>query len=316
MKRIFWIGLAAMTIVALLLPRVADAGQRRLGRMVLHILKTDHGARMSGMGGSFVAIADDIDAIHVNPAGLTHVERMEYTFSYTRWLANSNFFSGAVAYKSGFGILGVSVVSFSPEQMEERTIFQPQGTGRMLDAGNVSIGVAYARKITDRLSFGLVGRWTQDTLDQDRVSAVDISMGTFFYTGFRNLRIAMAFKDLGKDVEVFEEVNYSLPTTFSFAVAMEAFGQKGDPAVLTATAENYFATDFAEPQARIGGELWLQNIVAVRAGYRFKQPAQSYTLGFGLKLQPVEGKEVRADFSYTQFDYFDAPLRFSLSGSF
>ena len=58
-------------------------------------------------------------------------------------------------------------------------------------------------------------------------------------------------------------MNYSLPTTFSFAVAMEAFGQKGVPVVLTATAENYFATDFAEPQARIGGELWLQNTVAV-----------------------------------------------------
>ncbi len=35
------------------------------------------------------------------------------------------------------------------------------------------------------------------------------------------------------------------------------------------------------------------------------------------QFQPVEDREIQADFTYTDFDgLFDAPLRFSLSGSF
>ena len=71
-----------------------------------------------------------------------------------------------------------------------------------------------------------------------------------------------------------------------------------------------------QTQARIGGELWFQTTLSVRAGYAFKHPAQSYSLGAGLKFQPTAGREIRADLSYTQFDFFDSLLRFYLSGSF
>ena len=42
-----------------------------------------------------------------------------------------------------------------------------------------------------------------------------------------------------------------------------------------------------QTQARIGGELWFQTTLSVRAGYAFKHPAQSYSLGAGLKFQPT-----------------------------
>jgi hypothetical protein len=36
-----------------------------------------------------------------------------------------------------------------------------------------------------------------------------------------------------------------------------------------------------------------------------------------VKFQPAEGRDIRADFAYADFgDYLDAPLRFTLSGSF
>ncbi len=63
MKRVFWTAMIAVVIGALVLPQAAEAGQKRLGRAVLHILKVGHGARMAGMGGAYVAIADDINTI-------------------------------------------------------------------------------------------------------------------------------------------------------------------------------------------------------------------------------------------------------------
>ena len=143
---------------------------------------------MAGMGGSFVAVADDINTIFVNPAGLTHIDRAEYALGYTRWLVDSKFYSGAVAYNIDRGVVGLSVMAYSPPDMEETTIFQPLGTGRKLDAGDFSIGVTYARKMTDKLSFGGMVRWTQETLDQDRLTSIDVNLGTMFYTGFKSLR--------------------------------------------------------------------------------------------------------------------------------
>jgi long-subunit fatty acid transport protein len=301
----------------LLFPQVSDAGsQKRLGRAVLHVLKVDQGARIAGLGGAFVAVADDIHTIFVNPAGLTHIEKAEYMLSYTRWLVDSKFYSGAFAYNTRRGVLGLSVMAFSLPKTEETTIFQPQGTGRQLDTGDVSIGVSYARKMTDKLSFGAQMRWTQETLDQDRLSAVDVNLGTIFYTGFKSLRLGMGFTNLGRDQRV-REMNYQMPVMFNFAFAVEALGKKGGDTYLTVTGENQYATDFAEPQYRVGGELWFKNTLALRGGYKFNYDLETYSLGVGVRFHPVKRREIRADFAYSSFSYkFDAPLRFSLSGSF
>lgn len=315
MRQVFWASATASVICALSFTRVSDAGQKRLGQAVLHVLKVDQGTRMSGMGGAFVAVADDIDAVYTNPAGLIHIEKAAYSFSYTRWIAGSKFYSGAVAYNMNRGTIGVSVLTYKPEEMEETTILQPLGTGRKLKSGDLSIGAAYARKITDKLSFGIMARWTQETLDFDRLRGFDINMGTFFYTGFKSLRLAMTFRNLGKDMKVFQE-SYRMPTAFNVAFAMEALGKEGDPVYLTVTGENYYATDFANPQYRVGGELWLHNALALRAGRKFRYDEETFSFGAGVKFRPAKKREVRADFAYTRFGVFDPPLRFSLSGSF
>ena len=126
----------------------------------------------------------------------------------------------------------------------------------------------------------------------------------------------MAFKNLGKDVKS-RETNYQMPVTFNFAFAIEVFGKKGSSRTyLTVTGENHYATDFAQPQYRLGGELWFQNTLALRAGYKPRYDTETYSLGLGVKFQPIGGKEVRLDFSYSDGNDFEAPLRFSLSGSF
>ena len=317
MKRTLWIGLTIAVICALLHPQVADAAdQRRISRNIFPILKVDQGARMAAMGGSFVAISDDINAIFSNVAGLTHIERAAFTLGYTRWLLSDHMFTGGFAYSTPQGTFGLNVVSFRPEPFEENTIFQPQGTGREPDLGSISIGVAYARKLTDKLSFGALVRWTQETLDTDRLSALDLSVSTLFYTGFRSLRLGMAFENLGRDKTLIEQTA-RMPVTFSVAAAMEIVGQKGEPMYLTVTGENYYATDLAQAQYRVGGELWFQDAFALRGGYKINFDEESYTLGVGVKFQPAEGRDIRADFAYADFGtYLDAPLRFTLSGSF
>ena len=82
----------------------------------------------------------------------------------------------------------------------------------------------------------------------------------------------------------------------------------------TASIEGAYFTD-RDQRYNLGGELWLKNIVALRAGYKFDYDAESWTIGAGLK-GTFSGRNIRLDIAYSDFGkYFDAPIRLSFSGS-
>ena len=57
------------------------------------------GARSRGMGGAFVAIADDATSVYSNPAGLTNLFRPEVSFEFRHW----NFRSLAIDHGHAYG---------------------------------------------------------------------------------------------------------------------------------------------------------------------------------------------------------------------
>ncbi len=153
----------------------------RIGLTGFGFLKISQGARSAGMGNAYTAISNDINAAFKNPAGLTHMKRIEYVFSYNRWLVNSTVASGAVAANTPYGVVGVTFIGFYPEKSKETTILQPLGTGEMVNAGDVAIGFLYAKKMTDKLSFGVHGRWIQETL-HDKNMPVMMSLSARYST--------------------------------------------------------------------------------------------------------------------------------------
>ncbi|MDE2797797.1 MAG: hypothetical protein OXI94_03915, partial [Gemmatimonadota bacterium] len=132
------------------------------GQSSLAFLKIGASPRAVAMGEAFVAMNGGIDASFYNPGALGFVSGGEYALSYTRWLVNSGLYSGALAYKWGGNTFGVSIVSFVPEEVEETTIFQATGTGRMIQGGDTAIGFMFARQMTDKVSWGVQARWVQE----------------------------------------------------------------------------------------------------------------------------------------------------------
>ena len=68
----------------------------------------------------------------------------------------------------------------------------------------------------------------------------------------------------------------------------------------------------------IGGELWLQNILALRAGYKFRYDIESWSVGAGVNLNVSEDRELSVDVSYSDIGgkIQERPLRLTLSGTF
>jgi hypothetical protein len=289
-----------------------------VGLSGFQFLKIGQGARAVAMGDAYTAVADDINAIYWNPAGLTAVRGTAWTANYTKWLVDSEVYSAAVAWNTGTaqgGVLGMSVMSFRPGEILETTIFQPRGTGQTVAAGDLAIGVVYALKLTDKFSFATRVQWIHQTLYTESLSTIGIDVGTLFHTGFKSLRLAMALKNFGPDKKV-TETKFFMPLYYNVALAAEFYGEKGDLTYLTITGESAFAADY-ELRAHVGAEAWFQNIFALRAGYKINYDTDSFSAGAGLKYEIAGDRSLTVDVAYSDMgELFSAPIRVTVGGTF
>ena len=267
------------------------------------------------MGDAFTAIADDVTTIFYNPAGLTNLNNFVFNFNHTDWIVNSSIISGAIATPFGRnGALGLSIVKFDTEDFEETTVADPEGTGRMINAGDLALAIAYAIQLTDNLSFGFKGQYLEENIDADKATAVTADFSTYYKTGFRDLTLAMIMKNFGPEAKFLSD-KFKLPLYFNINTAMSLIGSKGSPFQWLVSVESAFATDYRD-RYHFGTEMWIADMIAIRGGYKFYYDTEDWTLGAGLKLG-LGSREVIVDVSYSNFvEYFDPPLRFSIGGSF
>lgn len=82
----------------------------KVGTTVAQFLKIGAGARPISMGGAYTALADDINSIYWNPAGLAIIGGSgEATFNHAEWLADTQYDFAAFFLKClGFGRLWYS----------------------------------------------------------------------------------------------------------------------------------------------------------------------------------------------------------------
>ena len=288
---------------------------KRVGKSGFGFLKISPSARAAGMGDAFTAIADDVTTIFYNPAGLTNLNNFVFNFNHTDWIVNSSIISGAIATPFGRnGALGLSIVKFDTEDFEETTVADPEGTGRMINAGDLALAIAYAIQLTDNLSFGFKTQYLEENIDVDKATAVTADFSTYYKTGFRDLTLAMIMKNFGPEAKFLSD-KFKLPLYFNINTAMSLIGSKGSPFQWLVSVESAFATDYRD-RYHLGTEMWIADMIAIRGGYKFYYDTEDWTLGAGLKLG-LGSREVIVDVSYSNFvEYFDPPLLFSIGGSF
>jgi hypothetical protein len=288
---------------------------KRLGKSGFSFLKISPSARAAGMGDAFTAVANDVTAIFFNPAGLINIERFDFSFNHTDWIVNSKLTSAAIGFPLGSrGALGLSAIQFAVEEFEETTIFEPEGTGRMIQAGDIALALGYAVRLTDGLSFGLKGQYLEENIDSDKAKGFAFDFSTYYLSGFRDLTIAMIMKNFGPEAK-FLSKKFKLPLYFNINTAMSVLGKKGSPVHLLVSAESAFATDYRD-RYHVGSELWIADLIALRGGYKFFYDTENWTIGGGLKLK-LGHRKIMINIAYSNFaEYFTPPLRISIGGSF
>ena len=298
-----------------------NLGGQRTGTSSLQFLKIGNGARGTGMGETFVAVADDISALQYNPAGLVLFKDNGITFSHTQWFVDTRleYFGGV--YHFGNNALGLSVTSLRTEDMKVTTEVQPEGTGDYFRFSDIAIGLSYARRMTDQFSFGATVKYVREDLGLLKMQTVVGDLATYYKTGLGTSRFAVVISNFGSQVAPSGSVNliqggvadnfqkFPPPTLFRIGFAFEPWMTEKNR--ITTSIQLNSPNDNAE-FLNIGAEYAYKDFLFLRGGYKFNVYAESFSAGAGIKI-PISFAKANLDYSIAKYMELGYAQRLSMN---
>lgn len=340
MKKIF----PLIIILFLLTIKPCFCGFSKVGTAAAQFLKIGIGARAMGMGGTFVAVANDATTLYWNPAGLTNINGISLSLSHSQWFADiSHDYVGLAIPWGRNNFLGFSAIALNTSEQEVTTVNQPDGTGIYYDVSDLAIGLSFARALTDRFSTGLTVKYIQQNAYNESANTIAIDIGTYLRTGYHGLTIAMCVSNFGGkmqlggrdlislvDVDKNVEGNYNtdarlktepwpLPMNFRVGIAMDIIGGT-DPFFNTENNRFTLAIDGNHPndnneRVNIGGEYSWRETLFARVGYKINYDVEKWAFGAGLKFN-LGRQAMCVDYAMVDFGDLGMVSRFSVELKF
>lgn len=342
-KKFYKIFPALILIFSLLSTGNAQTVAKR-GTTAANFLEIAVGAPAMGMGGAFVSVANDASSLYWNVAGIANAVKYEALITHTDWIAETKFdFAGLVLPLGEFGTLGFSFTSLSMDDMKVTTVEKPEGTGEYFSAGDIAVGISYARNLTDRFSIGLTAKYVQQSIWHMNASAIAIDAGTLFRTDlFGGMIIGASMSNFGTSMQLegrdaryyirvddskegsndqipvnIELDSWELPLTFQIGVSTYAVNTE-DYKLRVAVDAIHPNNDFES--VNVGGEFTFMDFIVLRGGYQnlFLQDSEGgLSLGLGVNSKMLFSEAyVNFDYAYRDFGrlqnvhYFSVGVKF------
>ncbi|MBI4396103.1 MAG: PorV/PorQ family protein [Elusimicrobia bacterium] len=273
------------------------------------VLKAQPGARPRGMGGAFSAVADDVNALFSNPAGLGGLRHYELT-AMNRWYVGdiTQGHVGLVVPLENvssrdvrtFGSFGAYYRFIDYGRLPGRDAAGNPQSGDGFNARDGVLALGYGKFISRQLAIGANAKlYGLEIADQEaKGSAFDV--GLLFRPRVDGWTLSLAGFNFGNDLR-FESEDEKLP---KFIVAGISFQPLPERLLL--------AMDVVDPQddvveVKAGAEWWASRILALRAGYDSGDDIGSgVTAGIGLQIREMEAsffpiRRLSIDYSFVPF---------------
>ncbi len=311
------------------------------GTTAASFLEIPVGASAIGMGGAYVSIANDATALYWNPSGISNHNNYEVTFNHTLWIAETNFdFFGLIIPLGALGNIGVSFTSLSMDDMKVRTVEKPEGTGEFFSAGDIAVGISYARNLTDRFSIGFTAKYIQQKIWHMSASAFAIDAGTIFKTdlfggmviGATIYNFGTSLKMTGRDTRYFIRVDptkegsnnqiptniemdtWDLPLIFQIGISTNIY--KNEFYRLTFSADAIHPNNDYESM-NFGLETSFKELIYLRGGYQsafnsYSEGGLTFGIGINSKLV-LANAYIKFDYAYRDFGRLQNIHTFSIN---
>lgn len=317
-----------------------NAQTLKTGTTAAQVLKFNVGPRAIGMGGAFTSVADDILSTYWNPSGTASITSNEVFFNHTDlYLDIAHDYAAFATNLSDFGTVGLFVSVLSMDEMEVRTIENPEGTGEFFDAGALVVGLNYSRYLTENFSIGFNFKYINESIWHMSANGFALDVGTLYKIPILNeFRIAASISNFGTKMQLsgrdvtktiasgstgrdilntnLELDHFDLPLLFRFGVSADLL--KDDNSRLTLAVDAVHPNDHSE-YINSGLEYSWNEIVFIRGGYNslFETDSEKgLTVGFGLNYRLIDAIKIKLDYAYQDFGRLNSVHYFSFGIKF
>lgn len=272
-----------------------------VGTTGTEFLKIGVGARSRAMGEAFVALADDVNTINVNPAGLNNIKSISVSFMHLEWLDTMDFEYLTFSRPFGKNVLGASIIFFHmPDFIHFGSAGQETGE---LNISDLAITLGYGRQIMG-ISLGGNFKFIRRTITDVSANAYAVDFGLlkdfsifnyFKNTPRENLTLGIALQNLGTKIKFLAEED---PLSLNLKIGL-AYNISPDFKI---------SFDINKPNDvdrykflyNLGAEYKFFNLIGIRGGYKFGYELDSYSFGGGI--------DYKLGGAIYSFDYALTPL--------
>lgn len=312
-------------IIILGITSIINPQTLKTGTTAAQVLKFNVGPRAIGMGGAFTSVSNDILSTYWNPAGTSSIVSNEAFFNHTDlYIDIKHDYAAFASNLSDLGTVGLFVSVLSMDEMEVRTIENPEGTGEFFDAGALVVGLNYSRYLTENFSIGFNFKYINESIWHMSASGFAIDVGTLYKIPILNeFRIAASVSNFGTKMQLsgrdvtktfasgstgkdilnvnLELEHFDLPLLFRFGVSADLL--KDESSRLTVAVDAVHPNDHSE-YINSGLEYSWNEIVFIRGGYNslFETDSEKgLTVGFGLNYRLIDAIKLKLDYAYQDF---------------
>jgi tetratricopeptide (TPR) repeat protein len=199
------------------------------------------GGRASALGEAFTGLAEGVNALAYNPAGVASLDVAEVSATHAEWLLGSRYEYVAFAYPMSWGTLGVAARALTIGDLEIRSdplnpSEEPEGSFRATD---IAADVGYAYQLMSTLGVGVNAKVINQKIYETSSTGFAGDVGVY-WKPHPTLSAGLAGRNLGPPVS-FEEESYPLPMTTELGLGYRMFDSM---VVLSAAAEKPLRDDF------------------------------------------------------------------------
>ncbi|MFB3908435.1 MAG: PorV/PorQ family protein [Candidatus Eisenbacteria bacterium] len=295
---------------SILLTGLAWAASDSNGNHNAPYLRMGVGARALGMGGAYVAVANDLTAGYWNPAGLAWTNG---------WQVGGMFSSGmdvdrkynqiGASYGGSWGAIGFNWLNAGMTDIPQRNA--TGGDMGTFDFSDNAFMLSLAKGF-DIASFGITGKYLREGLDanipgDDNVNGYGIDLG-FGLALMDQVRLGFAVQDIAGSLGNADEDEVDdIPTNLRAGLMV------GPIPGLTAAFDVEKTQDDDDYKFHLGGEYRMPLSEDFGAAVRLGLNDGEFAAGFGLKFRFLE-----ADYAYVndQQDFLNENHRFSVALKF
>ena len=328
--------LLTKSVLALVFSTLVFGQGSRMGTSSSSQLQVVQGARHLSGGGA-AATSVGMDAVYWNPAGLSMSKNsVDVIFSSRSYIADisTNYF-GVGSNLGSMGKMAFSVRTFNLGDINETTVYQPDGTGRVFTPSLFIVGGTFSKRLTDRTSVGATFNWLGESFGRVSANGMSLDIGVQYKTfmDIENLDVGFTIRNFGQPVTYGGEglgvqaeaadsdrpqeyykvdaASFDLPFTMDMSAG---YSMSGMDFGATYTS-NYYGTD----EIKLMGSYGLMDLASFRVGYQtsmaakeddsvdweYKNPFDGISFGGSLAIKSFIGLDVSVDYAFMPNEYFD-----------